>query len=220
MFRLAALVSLLVAASPLSDTDREPADPPDAAEAPDASYGMIELGDFDEDHLPDVTRLFMQAYARKDPVVTFRIDSFGGSVFDGLDLIQLVTDARAEGMRVRCVVDTKAMSMGFVFLQAACDERYMTKRSVLLSHNASTSTRGDLGDIEEAAELLRALNDSMASVCASRLGMPLAEFREKIRDHAWIMSWEEALAVGAVDGVVDPLVLPPLFERPSEDYGL
>lgn len=172
---------------------------------------MIDVGAFSAQDLAPVRRKFAERVAAGDKVINFRINSFGGSVFDGLDLIQQVTDARARGVWVRCVVDTKAMSMGFVFLQTACDDRMMTPRAVLLTHNGSTGAQGTVDDLEEAMQMVRALNDAMARVCAARMGMPLERYKAKIRRHAWTMSADEALAVRAVDRVVDPLLLPPSY---------
>lgn len=174
---------------------------------------MIELGDFTPAALLPAAQKFHERVMAGDREVLFRVNSFGGSVFAGLDLIQAVTDARARGLRVRCVVDTKAMSMGFVFLQTACDERMMTKRSTLLAHNGVLNGLpiGSARELDEAREMLHALDDAMSAVCAARLHLSLPEYRAKLRRHAWVMAYEEALAVGAVDRIVDPLLLPPVY---------
>lgn len=194
LYRLAFLT--LLAAAPVL-ADRFPA-------------GMIEITDFGDAELAPVLEKATELVDKGDKTLLFRINSFGGSIFAGMDLILAIEDLKKRGVTVQCVVDFKAMSMGFVFLQSVCDERLMTKRSTLLTHNGSTSTRGTVEQIQEDAQLLAALNESMASTCADRLGMGLDEYKAKIAPGAWTMAWREALAVNAVDDIVDPADLPPL----------
>lgn len=201
MHRFAALV-LLVAAPAFAD--RFPA-------------GMIEITDFDDAQLAPVLEKATELVDGGERTLLFRINSFGGSIFAGMDLILAVDGLKKRGVTIQCVVDFKAMSMGFVFLQSVCDERLMTKRSTLLTHNGSTSTRGTVEQITEDAVLLAALNESMASVCADRMGMDLDVYRAKIAGGAWTFAWREALAVNAIDDIVNPADLPPLHRlRPAE----
>lgn len=61
------------------------------------------------------------------------INSPGGSVQAGLQLISSINMAQARGIRFRCIVPVLAASMGFQVL-AHCDERYSLKYSMLLFH--------------------------------------------------------------------------------------
>lgn len=177
--------------------------------------GMIEIKDVDEASLIPVTKKFDELVAQGDKTIMFRINSFGGSIFGGLDFIQHIEEAKKQNrIFVYCVVDTKAMSMGFAFLQSFCDERLMTKRSVLLAHNGSTMARGNSDQIEEARQMILALSEALAEQCAARLKISVKEYKAKIEKNAWTMAWEEALKVGAIDGTIDPMLLPPLHELP------
>lgn len=163
----------------------------------------VEIGDFDDEGLMAMYAGLIERLEAGDKVIYFRINSFGGSIFGGLDYMRVVNDVRKAGIRTVCVVDTRAYSMGAVFLEGACDERYLTKRSTLLFHNGSTEAAGNANDLREAVALLDALNRSMALVVAGRLGMALDEYEARIAKHSWILAADEALAVGAVDGVVE-----------------
>ncbi len=174
--------------------------------------GMIEIGDFSVEDLAPVQAKFDELVSGGAKVVVFRINSYGGSVRAGLDFIQAVDEARKRGVRTECVVDYKAMSMGFVFLQAACDVRIMTTRSILLAHSASSDfDRGTAVEIANELAYLQALDRAMSELSAARLFISVEEYRAKTTGRDWTMTWEEALDVGAIDRVVDPMSLPPLY---------
>ena len=174
--------------------------------------GMIEITDVNDAALGPVLDKVDSLVAAGEKTVMFRINSYGGNVAAGLDFIQAIEEFQKKGVKVICVVDTKAMSMGFAILQAVCNERLMTKRSVLLAHKASTQIKGNDVDVEEDLEFLRALDRSMAEVCAARLKISVEEYRAKISTKDWTMAWQEAKKIGAVDGIVAPKDLPPLYE--------
>lgn len=173
---------------------------------------LITIEDFGRSELEPVKAMFDERVAAGDKEIFFRINSFGGSIFAGNDLLLHINDVkRSKGIQVRCVVDFKAYSMGFVFLQDACDERLMTKGSTLLAHNGASEVRGTAVQMREEAEFLDALNDSMAEVCADRLKISVEEYQEKIAYKNWTMSWKEAQRLGAIDGTVARKDLPPAY---------
>lgn len=178
---------------------------------------MIEIGDFDRALLGPVQAKFDELVGRGDRLILFRLNSYGGSVFAGQDLILHVEEAKKRGVRIQCVVDHKAYSMGAVFVESVCDERLATPRSTILFHNASTQAEGTANQLREDAEFLEALNAAMSLTVAQRIGMPVDEYRARIEKRAWTMGVEEALAAGVIDAVVQPLDLPPLAELPAPD---
>ncbi len=177
-----------------------------------APVGMVPMGDFSEAGITEAWEKFDARVAAGDRVVWFRIDSFGGMIYPGLDLMQHVDEWRAMGGRTVCVVDTHAMSMGAVFLEGACDERYMTARATLLFHNASVDgAGGNARELEETAGRLRAISRALALVCSNRMGMALDVYLARVEAGDWMMAADEAVALGAADGLVDPLTLPPVL---------
>lgn len=181
---------------------------------------MLDVTDISDEGLAPVLEKATELVDKGADRVLLRINTYGGSIFAGMDFILAMEAFKKQGVTIQCVVDSKAMSMGFVILQGLCDERLITKRSTLLSHNGSTSTRGTVEQVIEDAQFLAALNESMASVCAERLGMDLAAYKAKIADGAWTMAWQEAMDVNAVDDVVDPKELPPLYDLPEAEIDI
>ncbi len=184
--------------------------------------GLIEVGAFSDVDLGPVIKKFDERVAAKDFIITFRIDSFGGDVFAGMDFIQHVEDAvkANPGTIVQCVVDTKAYSMGFAFLQSgACEQRFMTKRSTLLAHNSKGGSKGGAKDLASDAAFLSAIDEGMAQMVSDRLEISLDDYQHKVDGRDWTMAATEAYASNAVDDLVSPKDLPPAFklDEPETD---
>ncbi len=164
----------------------------------------IEIQDVFEEDLAGAKLNFDARVRLGDRVVAFKINSFGGSIFDGLDFIAHVARAKQiYGIRTQCYVDGKAVSMGLVMLESSmCDERYAVPGAFFLGHNGSSSAKGTVEEIREAADLLAALNWGMSEIIGARLVFGPAGYRLKVAKHAWSFGAAEALAVGAIDAIV------------------
>lgn len=171
---------------------------------PEPTGKYVNVGDFDAT-LDAVKEDFERRVAEGQTHIDIRINSFGGSIIRGLDFIQALEDVKREHkVTVTCLVDSRAYSMGFVFLQSdVCDWRAMTKRSTLLAHNGSTKSQGNGNQLDEDTEFLKALDVAMAEIAGRRLKIGVAGYRKKIEKRAWTMAWSEALQVGAVDEVLE-----------------
>lgn len=78
--------------------------------------------------------------ASSDPI-TFVINSPGGQVLPGLQLISAMRVAKLRGVQIRCFVPIMAASMAFQFL-AECSERYGMANTLLLFHPMSMGVSG------------------------------------------------------------------------------
>lgn len=83
----------------------------------------------------------LSAESNKD--IHIMINSPGGAVVVGLQIIQAIDIARARGVKVVCAVGVLAASMAFQLLPH-CSERYAMKRSLLLFHPARAMVRGGI----------------------------------------------------------------------------
>lgn len=146
------------------------------------------------------------ANAGKDRVV-LEITSPGGYVRAGYAIAEAIDDAQGKGVRVACVADELAASAAFFVLQS-CDERYMTKRTVLMTHSPYSQVEiilkdGDNQDLQDEIAYMRALALAWAEHCVAKMNISIDEYLEKIANgKAWNMAWREAKDVGAVDDVV------------------
>lgn len=138
------------------------------------------------------------------PQVFIVIDSPGGSVQAGLELVDYMRYAQRRGTQITCLVDGWAASMaGYVL--AACDVRLMTKQSALMYHTVSVpfAPGGNQWDFERLVQRMRDLNRMLAIFIVGRLeGVSIAQFEARVKDWDWWVGHEEALRIGAVDGVL------------------
>jgi ATP-dependent protease ClpP protease subunit len=172
---------------------------------------MIEIGEIDDGQVAGALFKISKHVGHGDKNITLRINSDGGSVFAGMEFIQNVEEYKKQGVKFTCIVDHRAISMGFVILQAVCDTRLATERSFFLAHNGSLQTGGTTEEIEQGLEILEAIHDGMARICAKRIGIPVEEYKKKLKDkRSWILNAHEALKANVIDGLVAPLELPSL----------
>lgn len=172
---------------------------------------MVQVTEFDEEYITPLIEKMESLDKKGYPYIVVRINSYGGSIHWGMELIQAM-----EGLNTKtiCIVDWKAMSMGAYLLESgACDVRLMTKRSVILFHEPLVNqAQGNAHELQGIIDQLKALTESLVTTASERLGMSEDDFRAKIDNKAWTMSYREALDSGVVDGIISPLVLPPLVK--------
>jgi len=85
------------------------------------------------------------AFSRKDPKkpVYMLINSPGGGVLAGLQIINIMNIVKQRGTTIHCVVPMIAMSMAFQIF-AECDKRYVFDYSMLLWHPIRVQMQGYL----------------------------------------------------------------------------
>jgi ATP-dependent protease ClpP protease subunit len=144
------------------------------------------------------------AMLAKHPALAYLlIDSPGGSVSDGLDFVDQMLEAQAAGTHIVCTVKNRGMAASMAaYILAACDERYMGRQSAIMFHTISRPmVQGNQWELERAAKELESANARMALFIAGRLKIPIAVYLKNVHDRDWWIGWEEALAIGAIDGV-------------------
>jgi len=105
------------------------------------------------------------------------INSPGGSVPAGLQLVEALHIAQSRGVKIRCAVTTLAASMAYILL-SQCDERYALANSLLLFHPARSFIFMGAIKAEEArymAEELEAINKDMGQLLESSMGIVTAQ---------------------------------------------
>ncbi len=168
---------------------------------------MIEQGDVTGDSVAAVEKALSDLDADNSTTEIFlRINSHGGEVEAGLDLIQFFDTLHKP---LTCVVDTKGWSMGMSILEG-CPTRLMTTRSTLMMHGTMASTQGNERDMRDSGETARVLTESLIQIAAQRLKISENEIREHINGRQWWLDAKDALAVGAIDSIVSPKDLPPI----------
>ncbi len=113
------------------------------------------------------------------------INSPGGSVPAGLQLVEALHIAKARGVTVRCAVTNLAASMAFIIL-SECSERYALSNSLLLFHPARAMLMFATLKAEDArymAEELEAINFEMCDRLELSMGIASAKHKEWFSYH-------------------------------------
>lgn len=130
--------------------------------------------------------------------IKVRINSPGGSVFDGFALHNAL---RSHSARVTTVVEGLAASAASLIALAG-DKVVMRPASELMIHEAWTFADGSAADMRKIADQLDSINSIVAGIYASKAGTPDDMWREAMRVETWFTP-DEALEAGLVDAVED-----------------
>ncbi len=93
------------------------------------------------------------------------INSPGGSIYAGMQILSAMTVAQARGVTIRCFVPVMAASMAFAIL-AQCDERYALPFTMLLWHPGKQQSAKALtkDDLEYGAEQLKEMERDLSAI--------------------------------------------------------
>jgi ATP-dependent Clp endopeptidase proteolytic subunit ClpP len=152
---------------------------------------MEMLGEWSRMHSPEDTT---------DKPFLIEITSPGGSVFDGLALIDYARKLKAEGYVINTFGSGLIASMAVPLLQIGVT-RTVGRNSWLMVHEVSDFAIGTVADIEDVAKFNRRLNDSLYSILAERSTLTLAEIKRRAMRRDWYFSADEAVKYGLADEV-------------------
>lgn len=161
-----------------------------------------------------VDQLMTQAEAKKVDFVVIDINSVGGSMAAGFNIAKRIENS---SVRVVCIADGEVDSMAFYILQS-CDQRYMTKRSVLMIHNPLYSRNLEMASNDEIHNITDEADAQARAVMeheTAKMKIKPAELAKHIPGaRQWWLDWKDAKKYGAVDGIVSsvPLALKDLRE--------
>lgn len=141
-------------------------------------------------------RMVREALARFDGGVTIRVNSAGGSPYEG-EAIRAAIEAHKGGVTV--VVGGIAASAASLMIMAA-DRIEMTAGSFLMIHNPSRCMCGTADDFRKEADDLDRLAEVYASVYAQRSGQSVDEVLALMTAETWLGP-QDSVASGFADAV-------------------
>lgn len=145
-------------------------------------------------------QLIKQLNLYEEEKVYLYITSPGGSVLNGLQIIEQIETMAARGISVYCIADFAA-SMAFAIFQA-CPTRYTTYSSILMQHQMSLSgLKGNLYNVENYIEFVRETDNRLDIQQAERMNLSVDVFQQKIMNDWWL-SGGDIMKYGASDGEV------------------
>lgn len=136
--------------------------------------------------------------------IVVRINSLGGSAFDGVAIYNLLRDRSRAGSTVEVHVDGIAASAASV-IACAGDTVSVAANAMLMIHNAWTFAMGGADEMEKSAEMLRKLNSQIAVTyleTAQRFGKATTteEIAAAMDAETWLTA-QEALEMGLASEV-------------------
>ncbi len=125
------------------------------------------------------------------PNLIVRINSYGGSVSEGLAIYSLLADFKGN---VTTIVDGFACSAASVIFMAG-NTRIVPENGLLMIHNAWTEASGDSNAMKKVAEDLEKITQPSINIYVSKTGMSEAKIKEMMDKQTWITS-QEAFDLG------------------------
>lgn len=129
--------------------------------------------------------------------ITLKISSYGGSVWDGLGLVDVILNSSTP---IIGVAMSKAMSMGAVIL-SACHIKYSMPNATILLHDGTFGEFNTSNKVFDLSRHVESLHDRMKKIIIENTGIT-EELYDKHRREEWYIFPEEAKELGFVDGIV------------------
>lgn len=138
-------------------------------------------------------------YDRK-PIKLY-IDSYGGEVYSGLALVNLMTSSKTP---IHTYCYSKAMSMGAMIFIAG-HKRYIHKNATIMIHQLLSGAFGELKNIEERVESLDELNSILFKIIRKRTNVSKKKLKEiKNLKRDWFIIGKKNIKLGiATDLITD-----------------
>jgi ATP-dependent protease ClpP protease subunit len=130
--------------------------------------------------------------------LTLVINSPGGSVFDGAELIAAMRSLQASGVQVDTVCLNLCASMAAIIHQYG-SKRYMQEYAVLMFHPASGGARGEVDTMLSRLETIAKYVDRFGAEIAARVGIPASQLKQEEKNELWLND-KEALSRNFSDG--------------------
>lgn len=118
--------------------------------------------------------------------IELRVNSPGGSVFDGVSIYQRLKDHPA---KVTAYVDGIAASIASVIIMAA-DEIVISDGGMIMIHRPMSGVFGNASEMERMIDILDKIESQMLSIYSKRTGLSRTELTKMLSDETWMTSEE------------------------------
>jgi ATP-dependent Clp endopeptidase proteolytic subunit ClpP len=154
-------------------------------------------------------KVFLDELKALGPVaeLTVRINSPGGSVFDGVAIYNAL---KRHDAAVTVWIDGIAASIASMIAMAG-DEVVMPENAMLVLHDPSGLVMGTATDMRAMAEALDRMKSGMVAAYCDKSGRDEAEIEALMAAETWL-SAQEAVALGLADRVEEPVRMAARFD--------
>jgi ATP-dependent Clp protease protease subunit len=167
---------------------------------------VILVNEFTEESAKKFDESFAEASESGQTLVPILIDSYGGSVYALMSMIDTIQNSK---LPVATVCKGKAMSCGAILLSMGVDGmRYAGPNATIMIHEVSTITWGKNQEIQADAQECQRLNKKIFNILSSNCGKNPEYFediykKEKVRAD-WFLTASEAKQHNLVNHVRIP----------------
>ena len=131
------------------------------------------------------------------PHIKLRINSYGGSIFAGLAILDSIRNLNSD---VYTYVDGAAASAATI-ISVAGKRRFIGKNSMMLIHQLSTANYGKYSELEDDMENNRRLMKSIKDIYKQYTKVPMKHIDEILKHDLWFDS-AKCLELGLVDEIL------------------
>ena len=145
--------------------------------------------------------------------IKVRINSPGGSVFDGNAIYNALVNAKAD---INVSVEGMAFSAASIIAMAG-DRIDIAQNAMMMIHNPWAVVQGDAEDMERMVDLLGKIKKGIVDTYHNRTGMGKRKLAKMMSDETW-MTADEAVDLGFADEVSGQLAVAASVDLDKFDY--
>tara|TARA_R100000734_G_scaffold12420_1_gene9165 strand:- start:133 stop:1134 length:1002 start_codon:yes stop_codon:yes gene_type:complete len=142
-----------------------------------------------------------------DNDITLRINSVGGSVFDGLAIYNALRSHRGY---VTIKIEGLAASISTVIAMAG-DNIEMSENGFFMIHNPFGQSAGEAVDMRKTADLLDKIKDEIIEIYQRKTDLSYDELSDMMDKETWLSS-QEAIELGFVNNITEPMKIAATFD--------
>lgn len=135
--------------------------------------------------------------------VTLIINSVGGSVLDGLVLVNIIDNYKK---KLNIIAYGYVASMGAIIMCAGKDNPNVTKYchqfTIGLFHDGYTCVEGESGSVEDTIAFNRRIDEMVKSYVVAHTNFTEEEYDKNIHRHQLYLTAQELLEKGVVDEII------------------
>lgn len=143
---------------------------------------------------------YLLSLYKEGDVITIYINSPGGSVYDGLGIIDTIRLVQKKGIIVRIINIGAACSMAaLILMSGSVGHREATKNSSVMLHEISSFEYGKTSNLEDHMQEIKRLQDIVDSIIEENSSKELIKLSN--RKDLWL-SAEEAKNFNIIDNIL------------------
>jgi ATP-dependent Clp endopeptidase proteolytic subunit ClpP len=140
-------------------------------------------------------------------VITVRINSPGGDVFDAISIFNALQSHKAK--IITRIESLAASSASFIALGGKEVQAY--RNAMMMIHEPWVYSAGNQYDLREIAEILGKISSNMVDIYAANSNVGKRELREMMKNETWFTA-KEAMDKGFIDTIVDGKAVKAAFD--------